>query len=357
MEAEDPVVAKVDVNAQAVMWLGLSSDRHDGLELTDVADRALKERLLRMPGVGSVILGGERKYAMRVWLDPQKMAARGLTVQDVENAIRAENAEIPGGRVEGVQREFAVRTRGELARPQDFAAIVITQQGDEKVRLGDVADVQIGAEDERTVARYNGQPAMGLGIVKQSKASTLDVAKAVRDELPELSKLLPEGMRLDVAYDSSTFIEASVEEVSHTLLIALGLVVLVILAFLRSWRATVIPAVAIPASIIGTFAVMSLFGYTINILTLLALVLAIGLVVDDAIVVLENVFRHMEMGKPRMRAAWDGSREIGFAVIATTLSLVVIFIPVVFLTGTVGRLFREFGVSVAAAVLISASWR
>jgi multidrug efflux pump len=353
VEAEDPVVAKVDVNAQAIMWLGLSSSQHDGMELTDVADRVLKERLLRMPGVGSVILGGERRYAMRVWLDPQRLAAHGLTVQDVERAIRAENAEIPGGRVEGVQREFAVRTRGELSRPQEFAAIVVAQRGDEKVRLGDVAAVQVGPEDERTVARYNGQPAMGLGIVKQSKASTLDVARGVRDALPNLSALLPEGMRLDVAYDSSTFIEASVEEVSHTLYTALGLVILVILAFLRSWRATIIPAVAIPASIVGTFGVMAAFGFTINILTLLALVLAIGLVVDDAIVVLENIYRHMEMGKPRLRAAWDGVREIAFAVIATTISLVVIFVPVVFLTGSVGRLFKEFGVAVAAAVLIS----
>jgi len=353
VEAEDPVVAKIDVNAQAVVWIAVSSDRHDGLELSDIADRVLKERLLRMPGVGSVILGGERRYAMRVWLDPQRMAARGLTVQDVERAIRTENAEIPGGRVEGVQREFAVRTRGDLAQPEAFAAIVVAQQGDEKVRLGDIAEVRIGAEDERTVARYNGQSAMGLGIVKQSKASTLDVAKQVRESLPELAKLLPEGMRLDIAYDSSTFIESSVEEVSHTLLIALGLVILVILAFLRSWRATFIPALAIPTSILGTFAVMFWAGFTVNILTLLALVLAIGIVVDDAIVVLENIYRHMEMGKPRLRAAWDGSREIFFAIVATTISLVVVFVPVAFLTGTVGRLFKEFGVSVASAVLIS----
>ena len=352
-EADDPVVSKVDVNAQAVVWLALSSDRHSGLELSDVGDRILKERIQRLPGVGSVILGGERRYAMRVWLDPQRMASRGLTVQDVERAIRAENAEIPGGRVEGPQREFAVRTRGGIDRPEEFAAIVVAQKGDEKVCLGDVADVRIGAEDERTAIRYNGKPALGLGIVKQSKASTLDVASGVRKSLPDLVKLLPEGMRLDVAYDSSTFIQDSVTEVTHTLVIAVGLVVLVILVFLKSFRATVIPSLAIPTSIIGTFAVMYFAGFTVNILTLLALVLAIGLVVDDAIVVLENVYRHMEMGKPRLQAAWDGAREIGFAVLATTISLVAVFVPVAFLSGTVGRLFKEFGISVAAAVAIS----
>ena len=352
-EAEEPVVAKVDVNAQPIFWIALSSDRHTTLELSEIADRILKERLQRLAGVGSVFIGGERRYAMRVWIDSQRMAARGLTTDDIERAIRAENAEIPAGRVEGIQREFSVRTRGELDRPEEFAAIIVRQTGDEVVRLGDVAEVEIGAEDERTVTRYNGQSAVGLGVVKQSKASTLDVAAEVRRALPELGKLLPEGMRLDTAYDSSVFIQESVTEVSHTLYIAVGLVVLVILAFLKSFRATIIPTIAIPTSIIGTFAVMYFAGFTINILTLLALVLAIGLVVDDAIVVLENIYRHMEMGKPRLRAAYDGAAEIGFAVLATTISLVAVFVPVAFLTGTVGRLFKEFGISVAVAVLIS----
>jgi multidrug efflux pump len=352
-EADDPVVAKVDVNAQAIVWLALSSDRHNGLELSEVADRILKERIQRLPGVGSVIIGGERRYAMRVWLDPQLMAARGLTVQDVELAIRVENAEIPGGRVEGAEREFAVRTRGELDTPAEFAAIIVKQDADDLVRLGDIAQVEVGAEDERTVIRYNGQSAVGLGIVKQSKASTLDVAASVRESLGELTKLLPDGMQLDVAYDSSTYIQESVTDVSHTLFIAVGLVILVILVFLKSLRATFIPTLAIPTSIIGAFAVMFFLGYTVNILTLLALVLAIGLVVDDAIVVLENCFRHIELGKSRRQAAFDGSAEIGFAVLATTISLVAVFIPVAFLTGSVGRLFNEFGISVAAAVLLS----
>jgi multidrug efflux pump len=352
-EADDPIVAKVDANAQPIFWIALSSDRHSGLEISEIADRVLKERLQRLPGVGAVFIGGERKYAMRVWLDPMRMAAHGLTTQDVERAIRRENAEIPAGRVEGTEREFAVRTRGELDTPEQFSAIVVSEREGSLVRLGDVADVAVGAEDERTIARYNGQLAVGLGIVKQSKASTIDVAAEVRKALPELTRLLPAGMKLETAYDSSVFIRDSIHEVVNTLIIAMCLVILVILVFLKSMRATLIPTLAIPVSIIGGFAITLLLGYTINILTLLALVLAIGLVVDDAIVMLENVFRHMEMGKDRRRAALDGASEIGFAVLATTITLVAVFVPVSFLTGTVGRLFREFGISVAIAVLIS----
>jgi multidrug efflux pump len=352
-EIDEPVVSKVDANAQPIVWLALSSDRHTGLELTDVADRILKERIQRLSGVGSVIIGGERRYAMRVWLDPLRMAARGLTARDVEAAIRRENAEIPAGRVEGAEREFSVRTRGELSTPDEFAAIIVSRSQDDIVRLRDIADVNVGAEDERTVARYNGQTAVGLGIVKQSKASTVDVAAEVRNALEDLVKLLPAGMRLDVAYDSSNFINESIAEVQETLIIAMCLVVLVVLAFLKSMRATTIPSVAIPISIIGALAVAYFAGFTLNILTLLALVLAIGLVVDDAIVVLENVYRHMEMGKGRWQAAFDGSKEIGFAVVATTVSLVAVFVPLAFLTGSVGRLFNEFGVTLAVAVLIS----
>jgi multidrug efflux pump len=352
-EIDDPVISKVDANAQPIVWLALSSERHNGLELTDLADRILKERIQRLPGVGAVIFGGERRYAMRVWLDPLRMASHGLTVQDVEAAIRTENAEIPAGRVEGAEREFSVRTRGELATPEEFGAIIVSQTKDDIVRLRDVAEVNVGAEDERTVARYNGQSAVGLGIVKQSKASTVDVAAAVRSALQDLTGLLPEGMKLDIAYDSSTFINESIDEVTESLVIALCLVVLVVLAFLKSLRATTIPTVAIPISIIGALAAAYFAGFTLNILTLLALVLAIGLVVDDAIVVLENVYRHIELGKDRTRAALDGSNEIGFAVVATTITLVAVFVPLAFLTGSVGRLFNEFGVTLAVAVLIS----
>jgi multidrug efflux pump len=352
-EINDPIISKVDANAEAIVWLALSSGNRSGLELTDIADRVLKERIQRLPGVGSVTIAGERRYAMRVWLDPLRMASRGLTTQDVEAAVRRENAEIPAGRVEGQGRELAVRTRGELSTAEEFGAIIVSQSETDVVRLRDVADVTLGAEDERTLARYNGLPAVGLGIVKQSKASTVDVAAEIHKALPELIGLLPDGVKLDVAFDSSTFINESISEVKETLIIAVVLVVLVVLAFLKNFRATIIPSLAIPISIIGALAVVYFAGFTLNILTLLAFVLAIGLVVDDAIVVLENVYRHMEMGKTRWQAAMDASAEIGFAVIATTISLVAVFVPLAFLTGSVGRLFNEFGVAVAVAVLIS----
>ena len=259
----------------------------------------------------------------------------------------------PGEESRVIQREFAVRTRGELDKPEEFGAIIVSQKGNDIVRLRDVADVKVGAEDERTVARWNGETAVGLGIVKQSKASTVDVAAEIRRLLPELAKLLPEGMKLDVAYDSSEFINESISEVKQTLIIALILVILVVFAFLKSFRATIIPTLAIPISIIGALAAVYFAGFTINILTLLGFVLAIGLVVDDAIVVLENIYRHMEMGKSRWQAALDGSKEIGFAIISTTIALVAVFVPLAFLSGNVGRLFNEFGIAVAVAVLIS----
>ena len=271
----------------------------------------------------------------------------------MRTAIRRENAEIPGGRVEGEGREFAVRTRGELATAEEFASIIVRQSANDKVRLSDVADVEVGAENERTIARFNGRNAIGLGIVKQATASTIDVAEEIRTAIPILQEAVPPGMEINTAFDSSEFIKASIDEVQETILIAIVLVVLVVLVFLKSFRATVIPAVAIPISIIGTFGVIYFLGFTINILTLLAMVLSIGLVVDDAIVVLENVYRHMEMGKSRWRAAWDGSKEIGFAIVATTVALVAVFVPVAFLTGSVGKLFNEFGLTVAIAVAIS----
>ncbi len=352
-ESDDPIIAKVDVNAQPIIWLALSSERLSTLDLSEFADVVLKDRLQRLPGVGSVFIGGERRYAMRVWLDPARLTAHGLTTGDVERAIREENAEIPGGRVEGAEREFSVRTRGDLSTADEFSAIIVSQEGDYKVRLGDVADVVVGPEDDRTITRFNGIPSIGLGIVKQTKASTVEVADEIQRALPELRSLLPEATLLTTAYDSSVFIRDSINEVVKTIVFAVCLVLLVVLAFLKSVRATLMPAATIPISIIGAFAMMYFMGFTINILTLLAFVLAIGLVVDDAIVMLENVYRHVEMGKPPLRAAWDGAREVGFAIVATTLALVAVFLPLAFLTGTVGRLFNEFGISLAVAVAIS----
>lgn len=353
-EAEDPIVAKVDVNAQPIIWLALSSDRHTPLELSEVADVVLKEHLQRLPGVGTVFIGAERRYAMRVWLDPQRMAAHGLTTRDVETAIRLGNAEIPGGRVEGEGREFSVRTRGDLATPEEFSAIIVKQTQNDVVHLGDIAQVEIGPEDDRSVARYNGKTAVGLGIIKQQQASTIEVSDEVNAALSHLRESLPEGMRLDLAFDSSIFIKDSIHQVAETIIIAICLVILSVFVFLKSIRATFIPTIAIPISIIGGFAVMYFFGFTINILTLLSMVLAIGLVVDDAIVMLENIYRHMEMGKSKLQAAFDGAKQIGFAIVATTIALVAVFIPVAFLTGNVGRLFNEFGITLAFTVVISA---
>jgi len=352
-EAEDPIVAKIDTNADAIMWLALFGEGYNNLEVSDIASLVLKERLQRMDGIGAVILGGERRYAMRIWLDPQRLAAYGLTVTDVDLAIRTQNAEIPAGRVEGTEREFSVRTRGDLSTAEQFGAIFLAQRGDQTVRLEDVADVRVGAEDERSVVRYDGEPAIGLGIVKQASASTLEVAEGVKRSLAELRLQLPPGMKLEIAYDSSEFIRDSISEVRSTILLAIVLVVAVIFLFLGSASATLIPTLAIPVSIIGVFTMVFFAGFTVNILTLLALVLAIGLVVDDAIVMLENIYRHLEMGKPRMEAAYAGAKEIAFAIVATTVALVAIFVPVAFLTGNVGRLFNEFGMTVAVAVLIS----
>lgn len=351
--ADEPVVAKQDVNAQPIIWLALFGKGFNTLELSDVAYNVFVDKLQRLDGVGAVIIGGNRRYAMRVWLDPQRLAAYGMTVADIERALRGQNAEIPSGRIEGSGREFSVHTRGDLASPEEFSAIIVSNQNGKPVHLSDVAQIQVGAEDDRNIARYNRAPAVGLGIVKQQKASTVDVGHAVRDAIPTLRQSLPAGMNLEVAYDSSTFIDDSIREVVISLAVAVLLVFVVIFVFLGSLRATLIPAVAIPVSVIGTFTVTYLLGFSLNILTLLALVLAIGLVVDDAIIMLENIHRHMEMGKSRMRAALDGAKEIGFAILATTIALVAVFVPVAFLTGRIGRLFNEFGIAVAVSVLIS----
>jgi multidrug efflux pump len=351
--AEEPIVAKQDVNAQPIIWLSVNGEGFSILELSDAARNLLAERLQRVEGVASAWVGGERRYAMRVWLDPVRLAARGVTVSDVESALRSENAEIPSGRIEGRGREFAVRTRGDLEKADEFASIVIASPGGTPVRLSDVARVSVGAEDDRTALRYNGVPSVGVGIVKQQKASTVDVAHNVREVLPALRETLPKGMNVVMAYDSSTFIEDAIHEVLVALFVAIALVFLVTFLFLRSMRATLIPAVAIPVSVIGTFTATYFLGFSLNILTLLALVLAIGLVVDDAIIMLENIHRHMEMGKPRFRAAVDGAAEVGFAIVATTLTLVAVFIPVAFLTGRIGTLFNEFGIAVAVSVILS----
>lgn len=351
--ADDSIVAKIEADAQAIIWLAFSSDRQGPLEITDYADRIVADQLKTLPGVASVIVGGERRYAMRVWLDVQRLVAYGLTVQDVEAALRSQNVELPAGRIEGDKREFTVQASTDLKTPEEFGNVIVRQVRGTPVRIRDVGRVELGAADDRNIVRVNAQPAVGLGIVKQATANTLGVARAVKAEMPRLQKKLPPGMKLQIGFDSSIFIEKSIDAVYKTMGEALALVVAVIFLFLRSWRATLIPFVTIPVSLIGAFAFLYAFGFTINVLTLLGLVLAIGLVVDDAIVMLENIYRHIEGGMPPLEAARKGAREIGFAVLAMTLTLASVFAPLAFATGNTGRLFTEFALTVAAAVLVS----
>jgi multidrug efflux pump len=353
-EADPPEIGKVDFNAEPVIWLNLSSSTLNVLELTDYAERVIAERLGVLPGVARVRFGGARRYAMRVWIDREALAARQLTVTEVENALRRENVQLPAGRIESAQRELTLRTETGLNTAQDFRELVIGRGADGYlVRLSEVADVQLAAENERSLSRSNGVPGISVGVEQISKANTLEVAAAVRAEMERIRPQLPPGTVLEVNLDRSVFIEESMKEVVIALAIAVLLVLAVIYLFLGNVRATLIPAVTIPVSIIASFMVMASLGFSINVLTLLGLVLAIGLVVDDAIVVLENIYRRMEGGEPPLIAAVDGSREIGFAVIATTLVLVAVFVPISFLQGNVGKLFREFGITVAAAVLFS----
>ncbi len=352
-DVDEPVISKVEADAQAIIWLAFSSSRHDQLEITDFADRQVKDRLQTLPGVASVIIGGERRYAMRLWIDRERLAAYGLTVQDVEDALRRRNVEIPSGRLESRMREFTVLSETDLRTPAEFNALIIREQGGSPVRLRDIGYAELGAVDERNEVRVNGKAAVGLGIVKQSTANTLAVANAVKAELPNIIAALPEGMSITTAFDSSLFIDRSIREVLKTLAEALALVILVTFVFLRSVRATLIPLVTIPVSLIGAFVFLDFMGFTVNVLTLLALVLAIGLVVDDAIVVLENIHRRIERGMAPMTAALEGSREIAFAVVAMTLTLATVFTPLAFMTGNTGRLFTEFALAVSAAVLVS----
>src|SRR3989454_4151259 len=350
----EPVIAKQSADAQPFFWLALSSDNYDLMQLSDIADRFVKARLQSLPGVGSAQIFGERRYSMRVWVDPQALSARGLTVQDVENSIVSRNVAIPAGRIESARREFSVRSLGELKTPQEFSELVVGSQGGQLVKLKDIARVELGPEDDRSVFRYTGNPAVAIGVVRQSKANLLDVAARIRAALPAINQALPPGVKLDVGFDQSVFVTHSINDARRTLVIAAILVVLIIFVFLRNLRATIIPGLAIPTSIVSTFAIMYFLGFSINNFTLLALTIAIGIVVDDAIIVLENAYRHQEeLSEPPETAAVRGSHEIGFAVIATTIALVAVFTPLAFLRGATGRLFNEFGIAVAGSVVIS----
>ena len=351
--AQTPIVRKQDGDARPIMWVALSSDGRSAMEMTDIARQFFVDRLAIVDGVAQVNIGGERRFSMRIWLDRQAMAARGLTVQDIEDAIRRENVELPGGRLESTLRELTVRTDTRMNTPEEFRALVVARGSGAQVLLGDVAQVEIAPEELRGGFRLEGRAAVGLAILRQSTANTLAVADGVRAELERIRPNLPDGVNVVIGYDESLFISESIKEVRNALLIALSLVVAVIFFFLRSFRATMIPAVTIPVAIIASFTALAALGFSVNILTLLGLVLAIGLVVDDAIVMLENIHRRIEEGEAPLLAALRGSREIAFAIVATTAVLVAVFVPLSFMSGNVGRLFTEFGLALAAAVVFS----
>ena len=352
-EIDEPIISKIEADASPIVWLAFSSDRHSALEISDIADRFVKDRLQTLSGVATVLIGGERRYAMRLWLDRDRLAARRVTVQDVEDALKRQNVEIPGGRIESSQREFTVLSETDLRTPAQFNALIIREEKGYPVRLSDVGRAEIGAQDDRNIVRVNGNAAVGMGVVKQSTANTLDVVKAVRNELTKINDSLPQGLKLKIAFDSALFIEESISGVYHTLWESLALVLAVVWLFLGSARATLIPFVTIPVSLIGAFIFIHALGFSVNILTLLALVLAIGLVVDDAIVMLENIHRRIEEGMKPVDAAFAGSREIAFAVVAMTLTLASVFAPLAFMGGNTGRLFSEFALAVSCAVLVS----
>ncbi|MEM9740674.1 MAG: efflux RND transporter permease subunit [Pseudomonadota bacterium] len=353
-DADPPEVEKADSNDDVIIWLNLAAENLTTPELSDYADRYLVDRFSALDGVARVRVGGSRNYALRVWIDRRALAARGLTVNDIEQALRRENIESPAGQIESETRAYTVRIDRAFQSPEDFAQLVIAEGDEYLVRLGDVARVERGTVEDRNMFRGNGVPMVGLGIIKQSTANTVDVANNAKALADRLNETLPEGMVIARSFDSSVFISASIREVFNTLLIAVGLVTLVIFLFLGSLRATIIPAITVPISIVATFIVLYAFGLSINLLTLLALVLAIGLVVDDAIVVLENISRRMKAyGETPLVAAFRGTRQVGFAVVATTLVLVAVFVPITFLQGDVGRLFTEFALTIAAAVVFS----
>lgn len=352
-EVDEPVIAKVEADANPIIWLAFSSEKHSPLEVTDVANRIVKPRLQTLTGAADVRVFGERKFAMRIWLDKQRLAAYRLTPADVEDALRRQNVEVPAGRIESVEREFSVVATTDLRTTEDFEAVVLRNVDGYPVRIGDVARVEIGAAAERTSVRFKGRSAVSLGVIKQATANPLELSKALRAELPRIAEELPDGMRVDISYDSSVFIDRSIKSVFTTIGEAILLVLAIIFFFLRNLRATLIPLVTIPVSLIGAFGIMFVLGFTINTLTLLALVLAIGLVVDDAIVMLENIYRHIEAGMEPREAAFKGAKEIGFAVVAMTLTLAAVYAPVAFMTGRTGKLFIEFALTLAGAVLVS----
>ncbi len=351
--AENPEVEKNDSQGDPILWMTMTSDAMSASDLTDYADRFVTDRLETLSGVAAVSIYGDRPYAMRVWLDPDAMAARGVTVNEVSDALEANNLSLPAGQIESASRTYLLRTRTRLANAAEFRELTVLERDGYQVRLGDVARVEIGAESDNSLFRANGETAIGLGVLRQATANTLSISAAVNAEVDEIRSELPEGTTIAVSSDDADFIRSSIRQVLSTLAIAVGVVVTVIFLFLTSVRATIVPAVTIPIALLGACAVIAFAGFSINMLTLFALILAIGLVVDDAIVVLENIERRVQEGEEPFEAARKGANQVFFAVISTSATLIAVFVPLSFLQGEIGQLFREFGITLAIAVAVS----
>ncbi len=352
-EVERIEVSKADADASPILTFAFFSDRYSRLEVYEAIERIVVQRLQTIPGVGAVLIRGPR-YAMRLWVNSDRLAANNLTVADVERALRAQNVEIPGGRIESISREFPVRVQGGMTEASEYENLVLATRGDHQVKFADIGRVELGSNDYRSESYFKNVASVSILIQRQSQANLLEVANAAKARMPEIQADLPAGITMNIGYDTSVFVDRSVKEVYRTLYEASILVIAVIFLFLRDWRATLIPLVAIPISIIGSFFVMQLLGFSLNVLTLLALILAVGLVVDDAIVMLENIYRRIELGEKPIHAAVHGAREVAFAVIATTITLAAVFLPVAFQSGQTGRLFYEFGLTLAISVVVSA---
>ena len=350
---DEPVISKVEADATPTIWLAFSSETLSPLQITDLVNRVVKPRVQTVPGVADVRIFGDRKFSMRIWVDPDRLASYRLTVQDVEDALRRQNLEVPAGRIESQQREFSVTAQTDLTTPQQFGEIALKSVNGYTVRLREVARVEQAAASERSSVRLNGVPAVSVGVIRQATANPLEVSAGVRAAMPQIQRDLPANVKVQQANDNSVFIDRSISSVFRTIVEAIALVALVVFVFLRTLRASIIPLVTIPVSLIGVFALMAVAGFTINTLTLLALVLAIGLVVDDAIVMLENIFRHIEAGMEPVQAAIKGAREVSFAVVAMTLTLAAVYAPLAFAPGRTGRLFTEFALTLAGAVIVS----
>ena len=353
-DADPPTVEKADADASPIIQINVQSDKRSLLELTEIAELTIKERLQTIPNVSSVEIWGEHRYAMRLWLNPVQMAVYGITPLDVKDVIDRENIELPSGSIEGDRLELSIRTLGLMETPEEFDNLIIKEDNLNIVRFKDIGTAELDSENRRNIIRRNGVPMVSTVILPQPGANQVDISDEVMVRLEQMKKDLPEDIRLDIAYDNTKFIRASIHEVEETIYIAFFLVVLIIFLFLRNWRVTLIPCIVIPVSLVGAFFVMYIAGFSINVLSMLAVVLAVGLVVDDAIVVTENIYVKIEDGMAPKEAGIEGSKEIFFAVVSTTITLVAVFFPIVFLEGMTGRLFREFSIVVAGAILISA---